>query len=211
MPAPHCGVAQGPGRFWQQQPRPCVWLCTSPCGSFCTPGQSSEGEPVVYLLGISAQRQANSWAGAALGMLHRLQSHPVPSLHHATSSQGCIKIQTKINKQSPDLPERNCQLSSEQSFGKTYFSCFPVLAVLSGFVYLFLPFEINHCKAWDPLTASATPEVFLQAGCSRLPVHCCCTPRAPSTPPSFVPQRGEVSLVKPCSLQVTPASSHLQH
>lgn len=70
---------------------------------------------MVYPLGISAQRQANSWAEAALGMLHRLQSHPVPSLHHATNSQGCIKIQTKINKQSPDLPERNCQLSSEQS------------------------------------------------------------------------------------------------
>lgn len=115
VPAPHCRVAQGPGRFWQQQPRPCVWLCTSPCGSFCTPGQGSEGEPVVYPLGISAQRQANSWAETALGMLHRLQSHPVPSLHHATNSQGCIKIQTKINKQSPDLPERNCQLSSKHS------------------------------------------------------------------------------------------------
>lgn len=61
-------------------------------------------------------------AGTALRLLHRLRLHPVPSLHHDTNFQGSLKIQIKINKQSPDLPERNCWSSSEQFFGKTYFS-----------------------------------------------------------------------------------------
>lgn len=81
-----------------------------------------QGRAGGFPFGNLCTEAGSSRAEGALGML---QSRPVPSLHHTTHFQGSLKIQTKTNKQSPDLPERNCWLSSEQSFGKTYFSCFP--------------------------------------------------------------------------------------
>lgn len=172
---------------------------------------ASSGSPI----GNLHTEMGNGQAEAALGMPHRLQLHPVLSLHHDTNFQGSLKIQTKINKQSPDLPERNCWLSSEQSFGKTYFSCFPVLAVLSRFIYFYLLRLITvRCGT---CSLPAPP----QRSFHRLGAPCClyiaavphvlppCLRRLAAT--LFVLEQGEVGLVKPCSLQVTPASSCLRH
>lgn len=196
-----CAVGwQGLGWLGQQQPCPHTWPHTSPRGIFWT---NTEGELVVFPPGISAQRQVNHQAEAVLGIPHRLQLHPVPSLHHAPNFQGPLKIQMKTNTQSTDLPEGNCWLSSEQSFGKTYFSCFPFLAVLSGLFY-FYPLRLITIRHGTHFLL-----VSHQARCSRLPLDCYCTLHASSW--SFVLQQREGRPVKACSLPVTPASSHLLH
>lgn len=69
-----------------------------PIWDFLHPWTHTEGELVIFPLGISAQRQVNHQAEAVLRILHRLQSHPVPRLDHASNFQGSLKIQMKTNK-----------------------------------------------------------------------------------------------------------------
>lgn len=174
-----------------------------PMWGFLHPWTKTEGKLVVFPVGISARRQVNHRAEAVLGILHRLHLHPVHSLHHVSKFQGSLKIQMKTNKQSPDMSERNGWLSSEQSFGEIYFSCFPFLAVLSWLMY-FHPLRLITVRHGTHLQL-----VSHQARCSRLPVDCCCT--LPASSWSFVPHQREGMLVNPCSFPVTPASSHLLH
>lgn len=183
-PSVRCGVAR----------TKVVWVAAAP-SPWLAPHQPMEEflHPVFFPSGISTQ-MGNGWAEAALGMLHRLWLHPVPSLHHDTNFQVSLKIQTKINEQSPDLPERNWGLSSEQSFRKTYFSCFPVWADRSGVVYFYSLrlITVRHRTCSLP---APSQRCFSQAGCSRLPVHHCYTPCAPClhcpAPTLFMPQQGE--------------------
>lgn len=202
VPALCCGVA-GNGVAWAARALSSYLAPHQPTWDFLHPWTNTEGELVVFPPGISAQRQVNRKAEAVLGILHRLQLHPVPSLDHAPNFQGPLKIQMKTNTRSTDLPERNCWLSSEQSFRKTYSSCFPFLAVLSGLIY-FYPLRLITIRHGTHFLL-----VSHQARCSRLPLDCHCTLHASSW--SFVLQQREGRPVKPCSLPVTPASSHFLH
>lgn len=111
VPALCCGVA-GTGVAQAATALSSCLASHQPMWDFLRPWTNTEAELVIFPLGISAQRQVNHQAEAVLGILHRLQLHPVPSLDHALNFQDSLKTQMKTNKQSPDLPERNCLTKS---------------------------------------------------------------------------------------------------